>query len=203
MPPFRELATMWARTVKFSLTAAANANRILLASSGNGTDEGPHEPAPAPSLTYTKADWRSDRSVDSRENISVGDDVMFSKPITDADVRSFAEASGDTNRLHLDEEYARGTRFGGRIAHGALTTGLISAALALLPGTVVYLSQETSFREPVRLGETLTAKCRVVEEIDRDRYRLATTIRNQNGDSVIDGEATILVDPLPVESDES
>lgn len=200
--PFRELATMWARSVRFSIAAATDANRILFASFADGTNEGSKEPAPVPSLAYTKADWQSARSVDSPEDISVGDDVTFSKPITDADVRSFAEASGDTNRLHLDEEYAEGTRFGGRIAHGTLVTGLISAALALLPGTVVYLSQETSFREPVPLGETLTATCRVVEEIDRDRYRLATTILNRDGDCVIDGEATILVDPLPGESDE-
>lgn len=201
--PFREFATMWARAIRFSLAAAADGNRILSASFANGTDDGSHEPAPVPSLAYTKADWRSERSVDSPENISIGDDVMFSKSITDADVRSFAEASGDTNRLHLDEEYAKGTRFGGRIAHGTLVTGLISAALALLPGTVVYLSQDSSFRGPVRLGETLTAECRVVEELDEDTYRLTTTIRNENGDDVIDGEATILVDPLPGEPDDA
>lgn len=201
--PFRELATMWARTVRLSLAAATNGNRLLFDSFANGSDEGGREPAPVPSLAYTKADWQSRRSVDSPEDISVGDDVLFSKSITDADVRSFAEASGDTNRLHLDEAYAEGTRFGGRIAHGALITGLISAALALLPGTVVYLSQDTSFRAPVRLGETLTAECRVVEELDENQFRLTTTIQNQSGDDVIDGEATILVDPLPEGSDDA
>ena len=203
MTPFQEFTTMWTRAAEFSLTAAANANRILFASFSNRTNEDSFEPAPAASLTYTKADWQFERSVDSREDLSVGDYVMFSKTITDADVRSFAEASGDTNRLHLDEEFAKETRFGERIAHGSLVSGLISAALALLPGTVVYLSQDTSFLEPVHLGEMLTAKCRIVEEIDRNKYRLATTVRNQNGDNVIDGEATILVDSLPAEADES
>jgi acyl dehydratase len=79
----------------------------------------------------------------------------------------------------------------------------LGAALTYLPGTVVCLSQDTVFLEPVHLGETLTAKCRIVEKIDKENYRLATTIRNRNGDSVIDGNATILVDPLPAESDES
>ena len=68
-----------------------------------------------------------------QEVIRVGDRVRFSKTISEDDVRAFAEASGDTNRLHLDDEYAEDTRFGRRIAHGTLVGGLISAALARLP----------------------------------------------------------------------
>ena len=194
--PFREFTTAWTQALELSFTAAANANRAVLATFPEKVDNSV-EPAPTESLAYAKADWQLERSVDLRENLAVGDYVEFSKTISDDDVVSFADASGDTNRLHLDESFAEGTRFGERIAHGALVSGLISAALAALPGTVIYLSQELSFLGPAHIGDRLTAECGIVEQLDDDRYRLAATVYNPDGEPIIEGDVTILVDPLP------
>jgi 3-hydroxybutyryl-CoA dehydratase len=140
-------------------------------------------------------EWDVERATDG-ETLSVGDRVMFSKRITEEDVDRFAAASGDTNPLHLDEEFAEETRFDGRIAHGALVTGTISAALARLPGSVVYLSQDTEFRAPVRIGDRVTADVEVVEALGGDRFRLRTTVDSE-GEVVVDGEAVVLIDRTP------
>ncbi|MFW5905697.1 MAG: MaoC family dehydratase [archaeon] len=137
--------------------------------------------------------WDWERTVDDVEEIAVGDSITFSKEISDDDVRSFAVASGDTNPLHLEDEYAEQTRFGGRIAHGMLVGGLISAALARLPGTVVYLSQDFRFKGPVRIGDRATAEVEVLELLDGGRYRLSTQVLVDE-EAVIDGEATVLID---------
>jgi acyl dehydratase len=194
--PFREFTTAWTRALALSFTAAADANRVALATFPERVDNSV-EPAPTESLAYVKSDWQLERSVDLQEDLAVGDYVKFSKTISDDDVLSFADASGDTNRLHLDESFVEATRFGERIAHGALISGLISAAVAALPGTVIYLSQELSFLGPAHIGDRLTAECRIVEQLGDDRYRLATTVRNSDGETIVEGDATILVDPLP------
>jgi len=145
---------------------------------------------------YEKTDW-SFEYVGHPEQIDVGDAVRFSKPIDEDEVDAFADASGDTNRLHLDDEYARGTRFGRRIVHGTLVAGVVSAALARLPGLVIYLSQEVSYLGPVDIGERVTAECEVVEEVGEGRYRLTTTVTDSDDDDVLDGEAVVLTDPIP------
>ena len=114
----------------------------------------------------------------------------------DEDVTAFAAASGDTNPLHLDDVFASQTRFRGRIAHGTLIGGLISAALARLPGLTIYLSQDLEFHNPVRVGDRLTAICEIVEDLGDDQYRLTTRVLDGE-DAVIDGEAVVLVDELP------
>ncbi|WP_240147425.1 MULTISPECIES: MaoC family dehydratase [Halorussus] len=215
--PFREFTTAWTRALELSFTAAANANRVALATLPDGVAEtasedaelpareldDPVEPAQAESLAYARSDWELERSVGAREDLSVGDYVEFSKTVSDEDVRRFADASGDTNRLHLDESYAAGTRFGGRIAHGALVSGLASAALAALPGTVIYLSQELSFLGPARVGDRLTATCRIVESLGDDRYRLSVAVERPDGETIVEGDATVLVDPAPDGADDS
>jgi acyl dehydratase len=125
--------------------------------------------------------------------LEVGDRICFTKTLTEADVDRFAAASGDTNPIHLDEEWASETRFGGRIVHGILASGLISAALARLPGSVIYLSQDVEFRAPVRLGDRVTAEVEAVESLGGGRFRLRTLVK-KGEDVVIDGEAVILVD---------
>ena len=140
----------------------------------------------------TRPEWETDRTVDDPAALAVGDRVEFTKTISDDDVTSFAAASGDTNPLHLDEEYADGTRFGDRIAHGTLVSGLISAALARLPGTVVYLSQDMEFLAPVYIGDRVTAEVEVAEDLGGGRLRLSTTIVNDD-EPCIDGEAVVLV----------
>ena len=134
--------------------------------------------------------------LEAGDDIEVGDYVTFSKTLTEADVERFAAASGDTNPIHLDQEWAQQTRFNGRIVHGILATGLISAALARLPGSVVYLSQDVEFRAPVRLGDRISATVEVVENLGGERYRLRTTV-NKGEDIVIDGEAVVLIDESP------
>lgn len=130
-------------------------------------------------------------------DLAVGMNAEFSKQVSDADVHAFAEVTGDHNPLHLDEVAASRTRFGGRIAHGMLSAGIVSAAIAgRLPGAgSVYLSQTLKFIAPVRIGDTVTASITVLELLSKNRVRLATTCRNQSGETVLDGEAVILVDP--------
>lgn len=140
-----------------------------------------------------RPDWDMERTTDDASTLGVGDEVQFTKPIGDTDVRGFAAASGDTNPIHLDDEAAGETRFGERIAHGTLVGGLISAALARLPGTVVYLSQDLEFRAPVELESELTATCRIVEDLGDDRYRLTTVVESAET-TCIDGEAVVLIE---------
>ena len=143
-------------------------------------------------------EWHVEMSAEDREELTVGDRFEFTKTITEADVTSFAASSGDTNPLHLDDEYAQKTRFKGRIAHGTLVGGLISAALARVPGLVIYLSQDLEFHNPVRIDDRITADCEIVEDLGNDQYRLRTQVLNGE-DTAIDGEAVILVDKAPEE----
>src|SRR5215203_4669482 len=116
------------------------------------------------------------------EDITIGQRAEYSKTITDADVMMFAEVTGDFNPVHTDEEAAAKTRFGGRIAHGMLSAGLISAAIASrLPGEgSIYLGQTLKFTAPVRIGDTITVSLCILELMTKKRVRLSTTCRNQN-----------------------
>lgn len=163
------------------------------------TDEPPRRRVRTDTL-YERDDWAFEYHGADETTVSVGDVARFSKTLSETDVEEFAEASGDTNRLHLDAEYAAATRFGERIVHGTLAAGLISAALARLPGLTIYLSQESSFRGPLSIGERATAVCEVVDDLSRSKYRIATSIEDADGEVVVDGEAVVLVDELPPES---
>ncbi len=134
------------------------------------------------------------------EELELGQSAEFGKTISSEDVALFAQITGDFNPVHLDEAAAAKSLFGGRIAHGMLTAGLISATLAVkLPGSV-YLSQTLRFAAPVRIGDTVTARVEVTELIvPKRRVKLSTVCRNQNGDTVVDGEAIVLV-PEPADS---
>jgi CBS domain-containing protein/acyl dehydratase len=149
-----------------------------------------------PDTLYENEDWTFE-SFGTADGIDVGDHVQFSKTISQADVEAFAEASGDTNRLHLDAEFAERTRFGRRIAHGTLVSGIVSAALARLPGLTIYLSQELSYQGPVDIGEEVTARCEVVERIRDNRFRLSTAVDDADGNCVIEGDAVVISDPIP------
>lgn len=146
---------------------------------------------------YERDDWDVECVGLSDDRLSVGDRVTFSKTLSEQDVRTFAEASGDTNRLHLDAEYATETRFGGRIVHGTLVSGLVSAALARLPGLTIYLSQDLSFLAPVSIGDRVTAVCEIVGTLGEGKYELTTDVFDADDQQVIEGEATVLVDALP------
>jgi 3-hydroxybutyryl-CoA dehydratase len=150
-----------------------------------------------PRLPYGRAKGEFDVSIQRPGSLGTGDQVTFTKTLTEADVRNFAEATSDTNALHLNDTFANKTRFGRRIAHGTLVSGLISAALACFPGLTIYISQNLEFRRPVNIDDTLTAQCKIVDELEDDRYRLTTRIENDAGEIVLDGTATVLIDPLP------
>ena len=125
-----------------------------------------------------------------------GDTASFSRKITDTDIQQFADISGDHNPLHLDDEFAKQTRFGRRIAHGMLGASLISAVLANeLPGQgSIYLGQTLKFVAPVFPDDTLTAKVTVVSiREDKPIVKLETICTNQHGETIIRGEATVLV----------
>lgn len=165
-----------------------------------GRDEEPDEDRERvsirPDTAYERDEWEFEY-LGNEAQIDVGDTVRFTKTISEADVEAFAEASGDTNRLHMDEEFAAKTRFGGRIAHGTLVVGIVSSALARLPGMIIYLSQDVSYLGPVPLGEEVTAECEVVENIGNNRFRLSTKVIRSNGEAVIDGEAAVIADSIP------
>jgi acyl dehydratase/predicted transcriptional regulator len=144
---------------------------------------------------YEEAGWEF--AYTGGDGIAVGDVATFSKPVTEADVEEFGHATGDTNRLHLDESFATETRFGRRIAHGVLSLGLVSAALARMPGAIIYLAQDCSYLGPVDLGDTVTARCEVTDALANDRYRIAISATNADGAEVLSGGSTILVDDVP------
>ena len=128
--------------------------------------------------------------------LTAGQSAETSKTITSADIMSFAEATGDFNPVHVDDEAAKKSPFGERIAHGMLSAGLISAVLGMkLPGPgAIYMSQSLRFVRPVKIGDTITARAEVIEVMTaKKRARLATTCRNQKGEMVLDGEALVLV----------
>jgi acyl dehydratase/CBS domain-containing protein len=151
---------------------------------------------PGLSLADVRTDSESEYTYEDRAvpGVDVGDVVRFSKRLDEGDVRAFARASGDENPVHLDADYAATTRFGGPIAHGVLTLGVVSAALARLPGLVIYLSQSVRFVAPVAIGDRVTAVCEVVDALGGGRFRLRTTVQGPDGSPVVDGEAVILVD---------
>jgi len=125
----------------------------------------------------------------------VGDSAEITKKITEADIQAFAEVTGDHNPIHLDDEFAKSTRFGRRIAHGMLTASLISSVLAnKLPGEgSVYLGQSLQFVAPVFPGDEVTARV-TIKQIREDKpiLKLETICVNQHDETVIRGEATVL-----------
>ncbi|MGA6925642.1 MAG: MaoC family dehydratase [Desulfosarcina sp.] len=128
------------------------------------------------------------------DQLSVGDSDRFTKTVTDADVYLFAGVTGDLNPAHIDETYAQGTFFKTRIAHGMLSAGFISAVIGMrLPGPgTVYMRQELNFLAPVRIGDTVTATVEVIEKLgEKKRVRLKTTCVNQDGTTVLEGEALV------------
>ncbi|MBN1680325.1 MAG: MaoC family dehydratase [Anaerolineae bacterium] len=127
--------------------------------------------------------------------ISVGATASRTKTFTDDDVRTFAAITGDHNPVHLDDTYAAGTPFGRRLVHGMFTASLISAVLANdLPGEgAVYMTQRLKFNAPVFIGDTITATVEVIKFRETSGIvTLATTCVNQDGETVLEGEAMVL-----------
>ena len=129
-------------------------------------------------------------------DLKIGDKFATAKQITDQVVRAFAELSGDYNPIHLDEEFAAKTQFGKRIAHGMISGALISAVLGyeFKERKVVYLSQTLRFIAPVFLDDTVTATATVTKiREDKPIVTLETVCRNQKNESVVKGEAVVMI----------
>lgn len=130
------------------------------------------------------------------EEIKIGEVAEYKRTITEDDIEKFAVVSGDYNPVHMNEEYAKKTLFEGRIAHGMLSASFISTVLAQkLPGPgSIYLSQNLIFKKPVRIDDTIITRVQVFQKLDdKKRIKLKTTCTNQDGTTVIEGEALVLV----------
>ena len=139
------------------------------------------------------------------DDLEEGMSEVFSKTITEADLLMFAGVSGDTNPIHLDQDFASRTMFEGRIAHGMLTASLVSTVLGTkLPGPgAIYVNQNLRFLAPVRIGDTVIARAAVkVLNQERKRVTLETTCR-VGETKVLDGEAVLMVPRRPRNGDAS
>lgn len=129
------------------------------------------------------------------DQLAIGMTASITKAYGEWDVLTFAAVTGDINPAHVDEAFAQGSVFQGKVAHGLLTASLISAVLGTqLPGPgTIYLGQELRFRLPVRIGDTITATVEVMELIPgKNLVRLKTTCTNQRGEVVLEGTALVM-----------
>jgi 3-hydroxybutyryl-CoA dehydratase len=129
------------------------------------------------------------------EDLAVGQSASYTRTITEADIEKFGAVSGDMNPLHFDDEYAKNTIFRGRIAHGMLGVSFLSTVFGtMLPGAgSIFIGGSVRFKAPVRIGDTVTATCRV-REIDLAKRRVTFDCVCKVGDvAVIDGEALLKV----------
>lgn len=129
------------------------------------------------------------------EDLSIGQEAEATRVVEAADIDAFAAVSGDVNPVHLDDDYAKTTSFGERIAHGMLSAAYISAVLgAKMPGPgAIYLSQSLRFRRPVKIGDAVTAKVSI-QALDEKRAQVTlATVCTVLGKTVVDGEAVVMV----------
>ena len=128
------------------------------------------------------------------EDMEIGLSRHMEKVVTDEDIQMFAEVSTDRNPVHLDDEYARGTMFKGRIAHGMLTAGLVSAVVGeQLPGHgTIYMGQTLKFLAPVRPGDRVRTELTVTEIVPEKRRVKMNCSCTVDGKEVLAGEATVL-----------
>lgn len=203
--PWQESLQLWQRSLQRTLEAQAAITNVWVEYLGAF---GPHPtlpPTPAPEtpavpqrVPVDPAPAAPPAPIIARQ-FKTGESATLTKIITDDDVVRFAELSGDTNPVHLDDSYAERTRFGQRIAHGVLALGLVSAVLGTqLPGPgAIYLSQSIKFTRPVYVGDEITATVTVKEIRDeKPIIALETVCTNQHGERVLAGEAVILYEPV-------
>jgi len=131
----------------------------------------------------------------SIDELEIGMSAEQSKTITETDVMLYAGITGDFNPVHINEEYAKTTRFGGRIAHGGLAEVLIAPVIGMkLPGPgTIALERTVRFKAPVHFGDTITAKATVAEKIpEKNIVVLKCEWRNQRGELVMEGTVKVL-----------
>ncbi len=128
--------------------------------------------------------------------LKIDDKFTTNRTVTDELIRAFAEVSGDYNPIHLDEEFAKNTRFGKRIAHGMLSGAFISAVLGneFKDMKIIYLSQTMRFTAPVFIGDTVTTTATITNiREDKNIVTCETVCTNQNGETLVTGESKIMV----------
>ncbi len=128
--------------------------------------------------------------------LKIGDKFTTNRTVTDELIRQFAEVSGDFNPIHLDEDFAKNTRFGKRIAHGMLSGAFISAVLGneLKDMKIVYLSQTMKFTAPVFIDDTVTTTATITNiREDKPIVTCETICTNQNGEMLVTGESKIMI----------
>lgn len=135
--------------------------------------------------------WNMTRTFDA---LQIGDTAAFTKTVSETDIYLFAGITGDMNPAHVDAVSAAAGMFKQRIAHGMLSASFISTVLAMqLPGPgTIYAGQNLQFRAPVFIGDTVTARVECTEKLDRGWAKFKTTVTNQDGKIVVDGEATVI-----------
>lgn len=129
------------------------------------------------------------------EDLKVGMTASYAKTVTEADVVLFAGISGDTNPVHMNEEFAKETMFQGRIAHGMLSASFISTVLGTkLPGPgAIYLSQNLKFKAPVRTGDTVSATATITDIVPEKKRVVMQTVCLVRNQVVLEGEAVVMV----------
>ena len=129
------------------------------------------------------------------EDIEIGDRSTFSKTISEADIFAFCGITGDFNPVHVDEAFAKQSRWEGRIAHGMLVAAMVAQTLsAILGDGSIHVSQEVSFQAPVRIGDTITVVSEVIEKLEEKRRVIVSSVwTNQIGATVITGRGELLL----------
>jgi 3-hydroxybutyryl-CoA dehydratase len=140
----------------------------------------------APSITYF-------------EDLTVGQEASLSNTVSEQDIQSFANVSGDRNPVHLDADYAATTMFKQRIAHGMLSAAYISAVFGMkLPGPgAIYISQTLAFKAPVKIGDTVVTTVKLVELVPEKKRARFETVCTVGGKPVLTGEAQLMIPSRP------
>ena len=133
------------------------------------------------------------------EDLKVGQSASIENTVTEEDIQAFGKATGDMNPVHFDEEYAKKTLFKGRVAHGVLSIGFISAVLGMkLPGEgTIFVSAKVEFKAPVRIGDTVVTTG-TVKEIGERRRVVMDCLCTVGGNPVVIGEALVLAPKRPI-----
>lgn len=151
-------------------------------------------PVPAPPEVAAPAPFRTHAPGKTLAQLAVGDSASVTKRFSQADIDAFARISGDDNPAHVDAAWADASRLGGRVAHGMLTAGLVSAVLGtLLPGPgSIYMSQTLRWLAPVRPDDLLTATATVAEIVADKRRVVLETVVTRDGEVVLTGQALVM-----------
>lgn len=136
----------------------------------------------------------AEQTVLDKYGVDVGFKLTYERVISAEDIDLFAKVSGDFNPVHVNEEFAKTTLFKGRIAHGAYSQALLSATMAKLPGLVIFMNQTLRFKNPVRIGDKITAIAEVTSvKKEKGIVTMKNICVNQKDETVVEGEASVMI----------